>query len=274
MEAYIDASRDAYSVRNYVGQSDYADILSSSPVYADQEIVLVDRNSGKSSTSGISASAICSDPTSHWNEIHPSFRCFFRKCVVLVGAESTGKSTLSRMLADRFGGSLAVEYGRVWTEGWRHRIESDLDAADYLAFVAGQLAANEDALYAISDARVCFCDTDGFVTSAYLICDAENMNPHLVRALYDVAEISRRWTATHADAILVLPNDVEFEMDGSRDGHLAQTRDEYRECLIGLLQDERYGMGGRVHLIEEGSLDDKFNQCARIVEEVLAGETR
>lgn len=267
---YIENPRCEYKVRNYVGQSDYADILSSSEIYSDHEIVLVDREDAEADTFGVQASDIDADPFGHWNEIADAFKCFYRKCIVLAGAESTGKTTMARELSRVFSSHRSREFGRVWTEGWRHRIESDLDEYDYLAFIAGQIAENENVLYAENDDKVVFLDTDGFVTSAYLQVDSAGMDAKMVTALQKVAHLSRKWTEKHADAVIVLPNDVAFEDDGSRDGHVEAIRDEYLDTLLDMLECWTYDTRNKTHLIKEGSFDEKLAECVQIVEGVLA----
>lgn len=269
LAAYVEDDRDSYDVVKYVGQPDYLEILSrlDPPEYAH---AMLDRFDDSFPTCGMSATEISQDPLSYWSYIADSFKCFYRKCVLLVGAESTGKSTLSELLARHYGTSCTREYGRDWTGGWRHSIESELDEKDYLAFVAGQLDYNESTLMEKSDDKIVFLDTDGFVTSTYLRVESENMDFRLVDALYDVAGISRAWTCKHVDAVFVLPNDVLFEMDGSRDGHLAGSRDAYRDALVEMMRAESGGvLARRMHLISEGTLGEKLAECIAICDGLL-----
>ena len=77
------------------------------------------------------------------------------KKVVLVGPESTGKSTLARRLAEHFNTVLVEEYGRIYCE----KFGNDCDAMDHCHIAAGQLFLEEQAL---PNARhgLLICDTD------------------------------------------------------------------------------------------------------------------
>lgn len=269
LQTYITNDRSSYQVYNYVGQQDYANWLAESPIYADQHIVYVERDDETEPTCGLSASTICEHPFDYWDDIAGSFKCFFRKCVILLGAESTGKSTFAERLAKHFGGTYTEEYGRIWTSGWRHSIEADLNEYDYLAFIAGQLDINETALYEKSNSKIVFLDTDGFVTKNYLEIDTEDMDDDVRAALIKLADLSCRWSIEHADAFIVLPNDAPFVLDGSRDGHVEHIRDEYLRQLTLMLNSNDEVNNDKCYFINEGTFDDKFLECCDIIENLL-----
>lgn len=79
--------------------------------------------------------------------------------VVFVGAESTGKSTLARHLADRYGAPFVPEIGRfIWEEK-----QGDLDAADYVE-IAERHREAEDAGCATARGGYVFVDTNALTT--------------------------------------------------------------------------------------------------------------
>ncbi len=86
---------------------------------------------------------------------------FQARTVVLHGPESTGKSVLSKTLADRFGGVWVPEYGRTYCE--IHG--TDCDAQDLLNIAAGQDAAI-DAAGRQSD-QLIISDTDALLTEVW-----------------------------------------------------------------------------------------------------------
>lgn len=84
--------------------------------------------------------------------------------VLLVGAESTGKTTLARGLAAAYGTLWNPEYGRPYTE-----IGRDPAApwtSDEFTSIARLQCWYEDFLAAYAN-RVLFCDTDAFTTSLF-----------------------------------------------------------------------------------------------------------
>ena len=67
----------------------------------------------------VSGTAVRADPLAHWDFLEPPVRGFYAKRVVLVGAESTGKTTLATALAAALDTVWVAEYGR---EHWRRRL--------------------------------------------------------------------------------------------------------------------------------------------------------
>jgi NadR type nicotinamide-nucleotide adenylyltransferase len=64
----------------------------------------------------VSGTLIRSDPLAYLEFLEPCVRAYFVRRVVLIGAESTGKTTLAQQLAERFNTTWVPEYGRVHWE--------------------------------------------------------------------------------------------------------------------------------------------------------------
>jgi NadR type nicotinamide-nucleotide adenylyltransferase len=86
------------------------------------------------------------------------------KRVVIVGAESTGKTTLALALAEHYQTTWVPEFGRLYTEARRPR--GELWHSDEFTFIAVEQARMEDALARIAN-RVLICDTDPFATAIW-----------------------------------------------------------------------------------------------------------
>src|SRR5207237_253098 len=78
--------------------------------------VMVDRGRA---TVPISGTAIRADPGAHLDFLEPPVRSYYMPRVVLIGAESTGKTTLAGRLAELFREPWVAEYGR---EHWEAKI--------------------------------------------------------------------------------------------------------------------------------------------------------
>jgi len=118
--------------------------------------------------------------------------------VVVSGSECTGKTTLAKDLAARFGAPCSSEFSREYLEAKG----APLDASDVEAIACGQIAA-EDAALAVA-ARVVIKDTDLVSTVVY------------ARHYYG---ISPEWLARAArerlgDVYLLLHPDVPWVADG------------------------------------------------------------
>jgi HTH-type transcriptional regulator, transcriptional repressor of NAD biosynthesis genes len=136
--------------------------------------------------------------------------------VCLLGAESTGKTTLAAALAERYETLWNPEYGRVYTEVGRER-GAAWESWEF-THIAHIHCWYEDFLATFAQ-RLLFCDTDAFTTAvfheAYLGSPATGFE--------DLP--ARRY-----DLYLVCGLDVPFTHDGVRD--LEQQRQWMHDRLI------------------------------------------
>jgi HTH-type transcriptional regulator, transcriptional repressor of NAD biosynthesis genes len=84
--------------------------------------------------------------------------------VVIIGAESTGKTTLAIALAEHYRTTWVPEFGRLYTEARRPR--GELWRSDEFTFIAAEQARMEDALARLANG-VMICDTDPFATAIW-----------------------------------------------------------------------------------------------------------
>lgn len=84
--------------------------------------------------------------------------------VGIVGAESTGKTTLALALAEHYQTTWVPEFGRLYTEARRPR--GELWRSEEFTFIAEEQARMEDALARIAN-RVLICDTDPLATAIW-----------------------------------------------------------------------------------------------------------
>jgi NadR type nicotinamide-nucleotide adenylyltransferase len=84
------------------------------------------------------------------------------KKVVILGPESTGKSTLSKLLAERFNAPWVPEYAREYL--WEHGMDYSFE--DLLTIAKGQIKS-EDEIVSQTDAQIVFVDTDMHVMKVW-----------------------------------------------------------------------------------------------------------
>ncbi|MEZ5789782.1 MAG: AAA family ATPase [Nitratireductor sp.] len=96
----------------------------------------------------VSGTAIRDNPYANWEMVPGPVRPFYQKRIVLMGAESTGKSTLALQLARHFKTLHVPEYGRIYdafrTQEWSAESFSEIEAGhgamrEALATEAGPL---------------------------------------------------------------------------------------------------------------------------------------
>ena len=171
------------------------------------------------------------------------------KRVCLLGAESTGKTTLARRLAERYETVWNPEYGRPYTLIGRP------EGASWTSWEFTHIARihcwYEDFL-ATSANRVLFIDTDAFTTAlfheVYLGAPATGFE-ELVARPYDL--------------FVVCGLDVPWRHDGIREFE-AQRRWMHERYL------ERARSSGKPWLLAEGALDARLRAAASAVDDVLA----
>ena len=126
------------------------------------------------------------------------------KRVVIVGAESTGKTTLAMALAEHYQTTWVPEFGRLYTEARRPR--GELWHSDEFTFIATEQVRMEDALARIAN-RVLICDTDAFATAIW-------HERYLGKPSAEVLAIARR----ACDLYILTDVDTPFVADDIRDG--------------------------------------------------------
>ena len=147
--------------------------------------------------------------------------------VVVTGSECTGKTTLARALAKRFGAPWVPEFCR----GWQDAKGRPLEAEDVEPIARGQVAEADAAEAAARDVVV--LDTDLLSTAVY------------ARHYYGScpAWIEKAARTRLADLYLLCAPDLPWEADGQRD------RGEGREEMHGLFADALARAGAEVRLV-------------------------
>lgn len=193
----------------------------------------------------VSASAIRQNPAAHWQFLPASVKPYYVRKVVILGAESTGKTVLANQLAAHFHASLVAEAGR------------DLIASSESFRLADLHAVAEEHARRIRQAQtgpnpLLIIDTDVHITMSYaqLMFGLELPVPPEVYAL------------NRADLYLYLSPDVPFVQDGTR---LSAT-DRLRLDASHRATLRRY----TVPVVEiSGSWEVRLQQAIRQVEQLL-----
>jgi HTH-type transcriptional repressor of NAD biosynthesis genes len=171
------------------------------------------------------------------------------KRVCLLGAESTGKSTLALALATRYGTVWNPEYGRPYTQVGRPP-QAPWTSSEF-THIARIHCWYEDFLAKLAH-RVLFSDTDAFTTAVfhevYLGTPATGFED-LVDRPYDL--------------FVVCGLDVPWRHDGIRE--FEEQRRWMQERYL-----QRARTSGHRWLVVEGPLEQRVEDAAGAVDEVLA----
>lgn len=205
----------------------------------------------------VSGTMIRDNPMKYWQYINRVFRRAFTKKVLVVGASSSGKSTLVRRLARSLNAPFSEEYARVY-EQKMNLTDDELQVNDYISFFEGQDRANQHEIESPANQGIVFFDTDAITTKCY----ARMYLPVNTREQWEqVADVYVK--KENPDLILLVPPQ-RFVDDGFRSLDWADDRAAFNNELIRQLS--MAGMLDRVvELDDAGSDDDPDGYYARYV---------
>ena len=218
----------------------------------------------------VSGTAVRKDPVGCWPHLAAPVRAALARRVVVVGAESTGTTTLARALAGHYRARGGVweetrwvpEYGRRYSEEKHARLLAERpgapfadvtwESAEFELIAERQLAEEEAAARAGSP--VLFCDTDALATTVW-------HERYTGRCSSRVAAVAAR--GRHHLWLLTDHTGVPFEDDGLRDGeHLrAWMTDRFRTELT---------RRGLPHLVLTGPHEHRLRTAVAAVDDLLA----
>lgn len=263
---YVDDTDDAQDSRVWAENSvrllgRAPDVVFTSEDYGDEfarhlgcRHVQVDRERAAVPVSG---TRVRRDPLGCWGFLEPPVRGFYAVRVCVVGAESTGKTTLAADLARHFKTVWVPEYGREYSE---RKLASeggyDFRPEEFAHIAARQCELEEEAARRCN--RILICDTDAFTTSVWHRRYMGARSP-------EVEGIAARH-GRH-DLYILTDIDTPFEQDGTRDGE--HVRAWMHEVFV-----EELRAQGRPHKPVEGTRGERLRQAVGYIEELTAAFKR
>jgi len=209
----------------------------------------------------ISSTEIREWASENWDYIPDVCKSFYARKVLVVGGESTGKSTLVQNLALAYNTNFVSEVGRDTCEyagGEEFMIMDDL-----YENILRQKINVMDALQRSN--RILFVDTDALTTlfyAGFLLEESDKLDKceHLAEAVANINE----W-----DLVLFLEPTVEFVQDGTRSEVIAEDREKYSNQIKALL--EKYNV--RYYSLN-GDYLDRFVESKRLIANELKINTQ
>lgn len=258
-EAYTEETwyADARKVKEFAGEpitavffgDDYAPDSMWTKCYPEAEAVILPRD-------GFSSTAIRKSPLACWDMMPDYVRSYFVKKVLLIGTESTGKSTLAASLARHYNTCFLEEVGRdISMRSGTDRWMLPRDFTDIL------LQHKVKQLEMISRAnRVFFEDTNCLTTLFYidfLEGEEKERNRNLAEAISALNEY---------DLVLLPGPDVDFVQDGDRSPEIAADRRKYTDLLRKMCE------GHGLQMTElNGDYEQRYRKAVELVDRLLEG---
>jgi HTH-type transcriptional repressor of NAD biosynthesis genes len=163
--------------------------------------VCVDRERREVPCSG---TAVRQDPYAMWDFIEPPVRACYAKRVCVLGAESTGSTTLAEALASALQTNWVAEYGREYSA---RKGPGAAWATEEFALIAAEQNRRENQAARTAN-RVLICDTDAFATQLW----------HRRYVGGTSAEVARLAAERRCELYLLTGDEIPFVQDGLRDG--------------------------------------------------------
>lgn len=217
---------------------------------------------------GHSSTAVRRDLAGEWAELAPATQAGLVTRVVVVGAESTGTTTVAEHLARHYRASGGVwastryvaEYGREYTA--LKCADTPLDELDWTAAdfdVIGPEQTRREESAARAGSPVLICDTDAFATAVWKR-----------RYLGVGSPVDEPWATVPPRAVYLVTDHegVPWHDDGMREGDLA-----IRAAMTGWFT-EALTVAGHSWVLLTGTLAERLDIAVRTVDPLLALRAR
>lgn len=155
----------------------------------------------------VSGTAVRADLAGHWRFLPPAVRASLCMRIVVLGAESTGTTTLAAALAEALGTTWVPEYGRQWSAERPGGLDRPWESEEF-DIIAAEQSRQEDLAARTVPVPWLVADTDALATAVwherYVGCRSPTV---------EALALSR------SPALYVLTGDeIPFVQDGLRDG--------------------------------------------------------
>ena len=208
----------------------------------------------------ISSTNIRFDVYKNWQYIPPICRPYYAKKVLVVGGESTGKSTLVKNLAIAYNTNFVREIGRDTCE-----VAGGEDFMNKYDLYENLLRQKTEEIEALKDSnRLLFIDTDALTTKFYAKFLLSNKSDK--KKCFDLSDAITR--INEFDLILFLEPTVSFIQDGTRSELIKNDRVKYSEQIKKLFKD--FGID---FISIDGDYLERFNKAKELIKEKFGIET-
>lgn len=206
----------------------------------------------------ISSTAIRNDIYGHFDWLPSVVKPYFVKKVLLIGGESTGKSTLTINLAKNYNTNYLEEVGRYLSE--LSGTDKMMLSEDFTKILLEH--KNKELKLIENSNKVLFIDTDCLITKFYM----DFLNDEGIKNNATLADAIAK--INDYDLVLFLEPDVEFVQDGTRNEEIRDERQKYSDKIK-----EIYDKAGIKYTVINGNYHERFLKAVKLVDEMLAPKT-
>lgn len=198
----------------------------------------------------ISGTEVRRNPLENLAFLEPNVRSYFVKRVCVIGAESTGTTTLSRELAHHYDTIWVPEFGRDYSIKKLAKGDSDWKTEDFEK-IAHEQQSMEDTAAGVAN-KVLICDTNAFATEIWHERYMGKMSP----------DVGRIGEAAPADLYIVTGDEIPFVQDGTRDGE--HIRHWMHKRFIDELKNRKLP-----YIVVRGSVEERMKESTKAIDFLL-----
>jgi NadR type nicotinamide-nucleotide adenylyltransferase len=201
----------------------------------------------------VSATQIRSNPLAHFEYMEPCVRAHFTRRVVVVGAASTGTTTMARALANHYDTRWVPEYGRLYASGFESTSDQTLSEDDFVHIARSQNRLEDQ--FARNYDHLLVADTNSLATHLWYEHYHGSMSERVQKASAD----------RPVDLYLLTDTDIPFEQDGTQAGKAAREKmhDRFKEEL---------SKRDTPHVLLSGEHEQRMEQAIAACKEILDKE--
>ncbi len=197
----------------------------------------------------ISATMVRADMLRQWQYLEPPVRQDLALRIVVVGAESTGTTTLSQDLAQHYKAPCVPELGRTYSDALLH-VNHDWTNKDF-AYIGREQQRLENKLARKSNGLL-ICDTNATATQLW----QKRYLGHVSSAVVQLAAKDK------ADYYFLTGDEIPFVQDGTREG--GQRRHTMHQDFVELL-----ARGAGPYALLRGSRQHRLEQAITTIDKLI-----
>lgn len=199
----------------------------------------------------ISGTMVRKNPIEYSKFLHPVVRAYFARRVCVLGAESTGTTTLAKALAEHYQTVWVPEYGRIYSEAkFPSREGKEWISSEFTTIAQEQI--HMQTVIAEQSNGLVICDTDPFATSVWHERYMRSASP----------EVEAIANQHKYDLYIVTGDEIPFVQDGYRDGE--SIRHWMHNRFIEKLEHTH-----RHYILVTGSHEDRMTAATKAIDALL-----
>lgn len=198
----------------------------------------------------VSGTRVRSNPSNCWEYLSEPVRAYYTKRVVVLGAESTGTTTLAKQLASHYNTPWVPEYGRIYSEGRLTATNEKSWTSNEFIHIAITQNSLEDSLARKSN-RYLICDTDAFATRLW----------HDRYMGFFLEDLDKIVNLQNKSLYILTGDEIPFVQDGTRDGE--KIRHQMHQKFIEELQTHQLN-----YILVTGDPQTRLKQAIKAIDKL------